>query len=76
MFSSYDGTHIAFHRTVQNCGYYILKFDEFLKVNFRNRMLVENAISPWGQSWERVSQDCPHGKIRHLLSKSADLSKP
>ena len=48
-------------------------------------MLVENATSPWGQSWERVfhkhsciqfialehslwkalSQDCPHGEIRH-----------
>ena len=35
-------------------GYYMLQFDKFLKVNFRNRMLVENAISPWGQSWERV----------------------
>ena len=43
-------------------------------------MLVENATSPWGQSWERVfhkhsciqfialvpTQDCPHGEIRHL----------
>ena len=29
------------------------------------QMLVENAISPWGQSWERVFQDCPHGEIRH-----------
>ena len=46
-------------------GYYMLQFDEFLKVNFRNRMLVENAISPWVQSWERVFKDCPHGEIRH-----------
>ena len=50
----------------------MLQFDEFLKVKFRNRMVVENAILPWGQSWERVfhkhlSQDCPHGEIRHCL---------
>ena len=25
-------------------------------------MLVENATLPWGQSWERVFQDCPHGE--------------
>ena len=30
-------------------------------------MLVENATSPWGQSWERVFQDCPHGEIRHFI---------
>ena len=29
-------------------------------------MLVENATSPWGQSWERVFQDCPHGEISHF----------
>ena len=43
-------------------------------------MIVENATSPWGQSWERVfhkhsciqfialvpTQDCPNSKIRHL----------
>ena len=41
-------------------------------------MLVENATSPWGQSWEwvfnkhsciqfiaLVALDCPHGEIRH-----------
>ena len=48
-------------------GYYMLQFDKFLKVNFRNRMLVDNAILPWGQSWERVFQDCPHGEIRHFI---------
>ena len=35
-------------------GYYILQFDEFFKVNFTTRMLVENATSPWGQSREWV----------------------
>ena len=41
--------------------------------------LLENATSPWGQSWSQhlclwhlclckaLSQDCPHGEIRHTL---------
>ena len=42
-------------------------------------MLVENATSPWGKSWERVFQDCPHGEIRDSCSwqfQSANSCEP
>ena len=49
-------------------------------------MLVENATSPWGQGtramncmhlclWKTLSQDCPHGEIRHLQSTVLTLVK-
>jgi hypothetical protein len=41
---------------------------QFFSLSIQNSIhtpLVENATSPWGQCWERVFQDCPHGKIRH-----------
>ena len=61
-----------------------MQFDKFLSRIFLLMSLLENATSPWGQSWERVlhkhaciqhlclcktlSQDCPHGEIRQLYT--------
>ena len=56
-----------------------MQFDKFLSHFFLLMLLLANATSPWGQSWERirksnrayitalVPQDCPHGEIRHTF---------
>ena len=35
----------------------------------------EYLISPWGQSWKTLSQDCPHGKVALSTSILVNICK-